>query len=178
MYCVDNSESVAMDSVFQSAPTAEHISAKFVLYVISATGADGWTVVTGTKFTALPLFLFVRLRETIPETTKLLLLIGRTNAKGVKAIVAYLEVVVVLCMWAASRRSSADNRACTTPTSPTFMAEHKHCGQLRPVRLDRQFARCRLPMLRVDPFKSGDCHGEEYLYLVHVYFISYGRYAV
>jgi hypothetical protein len=31
VYCVNNMESVAMDSVFQSAPIVKHISAKFLL---------------------------------------------------------------------------------------------------------------------------------------------------
>jgi hypothetical protein len=57
LYCVGNSESIAIDSVFQLAPIAEHFSTEFVFY---ATAADGWAVVPGTKFMALPLFLFMR----------------------------------------------------------------------------------------------------------------------
>jgi hypothetical protein len=67
-YCVDNPESVAMDSVFQSAPIGQRISTKFVLCTTSATAADSWTNVTGTKFAALPLFLFLRgPAETLPK---------------------------------------------------------------------------------------------------------------
>jgi hypothetical protein len=59
------------------------------------------------------------LRETIPEATKLLLRIESTDANSVEAIVVYLEVVV-LCIWAALRGDSTDNRARTGPASPTF----------------------------------------------------------
>jgi hypothetical protein len=68
VYCVDSPECAAVDSLFRSAPIAEHISAKFVLYATSATVTDGWAIVTGTKFKSLPLFLFVRpTAETLPK---------------------------------------------------------------------------------------------------------------
>jgi hypothetical protein len=60
VYCADNPASAATDVLFQSAPIAEHLASKFVLYATPATVADGWAVVTGAKFTALPMFLFVK----------------------------------------------------------------------------------------------------------------------
>jgi hypothetical protein len=59
------------------------------------------------------------LRETMPETITLLLWIGSMDANAVEAIIISLEVVV-LCIWATSRRSSTNSRACTAPASPIF----------------------------------------------------------
>jgi hypothetical protein len=78
-----------MDSVFQSAPIAQRISTKFVLYTTAATAADGWAVVTGTKFTALPLFLFVR--PTAETLSKCEIFVSHEGAVSVDILMASLE---------------------------------------------------------------------------------------
>jgi hypothetical protein len=59
VFCNENPVSNAMDKLFQSPGVARLIASKCIFYPISATTADGYSAITGCKFTSLPLFLLV-----------------------------------------------------------------------------------------------------------------------
>jgi hypothetical protein len=60
VFCLDNPDCAEADLLFQSPSVAQEISAKFVFFATSSTTADGWAIITGTKFRRLPLTIFVK----------------------------------------------------------------------------------------------------------------------
>jgi hypothetical protein len=60
VFCLDNPDCAEVDLLFQSPAVVQEISTKFVFFAASSTTADGWSIITGTKFKRLPLIIFVR----------------------------------------------------------------------------------------------------------------------
>jgi hypothetical protein len=60
VFCLDNPDCTETDLLFQSPAVVQSISVKFVFFAASATTADGWSIITGTRFRHLPLIIFVK----------------------------------------------------------------------------------------------------------------------